>query len=592
MRISSIFFVVLTGITLALSQSPDDDVTYVFPDEHPQINLTDWKRAVGDSMQWRLPEYNDSAWVWDNGWGVWANTGGQSKEIRWYRKAVFFPEPLDTLVTMAIYQVALVSANEIFWDGVPVARNGIPGSSYTEEKTGLSAQVFLIPRELTTAGKHCIAIRASNFHAFSGVIDSPLQLGTFSALHLALIRHAALALFLAGVFLITAMFHSALLAGQGNRLPYALFSCFCFSCGAYIIIQSMLHYFQIDLRYYYLLAGINDVPWFCMMALLPIFFLFQFTFRYRNHLAIAIAAIALTVVLLPRLVTFNLVPAAWLVALVQASQLHTYATFAFSLILTLVAVRERKTGSLTAAAGVVAFSIGVLVTYNAQVENGWALGFAVLILFMTLSLSRQMAQRKIQHEEAQLRSARLELELLKKHIQPHFLLNSLNSIVAWLEEDPPVAARLVNALADELRMLLNFSGRSRITLDEELRLCRAHLQVMSLRQEKEFALQVEGVCGNEKLPPLIIHTLIENGLTHGYSGRRGGTFVVRCLRRESVLALTLSNDGASAVGERALQEGTGLRYVKSRLEEAFPGRWALQSGPVDGGWSVTIEVKE
>ena len=62
-----------------------------------------------------------------------------------------------------------------------------------------------------------------------------------------------------------------------------------------------------------------------------------------------------------------------------------------------------------------------------------------------------MAEQNRRRQESELRSARLELELLKKHIQPHFLLNSLNSVIAWLEEEPSTAVRLVNALAEELR---------------------------------------------------------------------------------------------------------------------------------------------
>ena len=36
-------------------------------------------------------------------------------------------------------------------------------------------------------------------------------------------------------------------------------------------------------------------------------------------------------------------------------------------------------------------------------------------------------------------------------------------------------------------------------------------------------------------------------------------------------------------------EGTGLRYIKARLEESFPGRWTLSGGPVPEGWRTEIE---
>ena len=42
--------------------------------------------------------------------------------------------------------------------------------------------------------------------------------------------------------------------------------------------------------------------------------------------------------------------------------------------------------------------------------------------------------------------------------------------------------------------------------------------------------------------------------------------------------------------EETRREGTGLRYVKARLEESFPGRWTMAAGPVEGGWRTVIEL--
>jgi len=229
-----------------------------------------------------------------------------------------------------------------------------------------------------------------------------------------------------------------------------------------------------------------------------------------------------------------------------------------------------------------------------QLDYGWGLGFALLIVFLTISLSRQMAQRNQAFHEAQIRSARLELDLLKKHIQPHFLLNSLNSIIAWLEEDPQTAARLVNALADELRLLLK-SGRTTVgKLSEELKLCRAHLSVMSLRYGKEYSLTTENVTGEEIVPPLVIHTLVENGLTHGYAGKERGIFILKKQEDEARVVYTLFNDSAEKEDENSGKkgDGTGGKYITSRLEEVFSGRWSFSSHRVPGGWEAVITIRK
>ncbi|MBD3391919.1 MAG: hypothetical protein GF418_07615 [Chitinivibrionales bacterium] len=590
-------FILLMCAFVALSPAQEefdesfDGPEYVFFDETPITDLVGWRTFYGDSMAWADPAYDDTHWEWDKGSGLWISDGGPGKGTRWYRKEIFFPGALESGRSLALYQVAAVSASEIYWDGQLVARNGEVGESPADEVPGRSGRVFPIHRSLTSAGRHVIAMRMSNHHSFSGLVAPPVQLAYFGVIQMRLFRSGALALFLAGIFVVTAIFHIAMLLGHANKWPSALFSAFCLSCATYIVIQSMLRYFQIDLGYYFLLGTLNDIPWFFMMSLLPIFFLFEFSAPYQKRLSVLIAVMTLAIVLMPRFAAFGVLPVEWLPALDRMNRIQSISTIVLSIFVTVWAIRRRRPGSVTVLVGLLIFLIGAYVSYRTRAEHGWAIGFAFVILVITVSLSRQMAERNRRHQETQLRSARLEIELLKRHIQPHFLLNSLNSIVAWLEEEPKTAGRLVNALADELRMLLSFSSRKTIKLEREIRLCEAQLKVMSLRQEKRFEMRTEGIDGSERLPPLVIHTLVENGLTHGYRGKDHGVFTLRGGRRDKTLTLMLHNDSAAEARREDFVEGTGLRYVRTRLEEAFPGRWSLAAGPVDDGWQVTVEIE-
>jgi LytS/YehU family sensor histidine kinase len=244
-----------------------------------------------------------------------------------------------------------------------------------------------------------------------------------------------------------------------------------------------------------------------------------------------------------------------------------------------------------ALSGIASMGAGVAVSWMFQVPWAWVAGVAAHVIFLARAQARQMAERMAGHREMELRSARLEIELLKKNIQPHFLLNSLNSIIAWLEEEPKTAARLVNALAEELGMLLRISSRKTISLEEEIHLCRTHLQVMGLRQDKTYTLDCTGLAGGEQVPPMVLHTLVENGLTHGYVGKAKGTFLLRREDSAGGMRLTLFNDGIPREKKEDKGEGTGLRYVRSRLEEAFPGRWNLESRAVENGWEVTLDIR-
>jgi sensor histidine kinase YesM len=202
------------------------------------------------------------------------------------------------------------------------------------------------------------------------------------------------------------------------------------------------------------------------------------------------------------------------------------------------------------------------------------------LLFLSLGESIQAIKSEAQEEhrrqqeaihafqEEQIRSMRLELELLKANIHPHFMLNSINAATMWIKEDPATAEKLLHALARELKQLLKIVGERIIPIDEEIRICRMHLEVMSLRHDKSFTLRLEGVKACEKIPPMVFHTLVENGLTHGYAGKEVGEFILSRSEDEHSIRFTLFNDGAA--GSKHIESnGLGLKYVRARLQEAY-----------------------
>jgi hypothetical protein len=576
----------------AEAQQADSTAVYLFPDENQVTPLSVWKQKQGDSLAWREASYNDTGWKTSMAGTLWARDSAPGFGIRWYRQTVFIPEPLDPLKTLAIFQRALICASELYWDGALLTRNGAVSIDRNAEVPGTSSCFTFVPPHLTAPGRHVVSIRVSNAHTFSGFMETPLQIGYFQEINRRLHVPETFLLLCAGIFFITAIFHIAMLLGRAKGAPYAMFSLLCLSSAVYLLIDTTVHYFPIGLDHYYMLALVNDIPWFCMMALLPVFFLYEFAVRRRLALAVVLGGIAAIVIVPPRLIMFGLLPVEWLNAFVFMNQLYMYAVTLFAVAVSCAMLFKKKSGSLLSLVGSALLFCGIFISFQLQVEYAWALGFCSLIILLTVSLSRQMSEQNRKRQENELHRARLELELLKKHIQPHFLLNSLNSIIAWLEENPATAARLVNALAEELRLILRFSREKIVPVNEELRLCRLHLEVMGLRQDKRFILNADGAPDAEMVPPLVFHTLVENGLTHGYAGKTGGTFEFRRHAVPGTIAYSLFND--SAVTERnsaaAPREGTGLLYVRTRLEEVFPCRWSLASGPVLGGWEVSIVV--
>ncbi len=235
--------------------------------------------------------------------------------------------------------------------------------------------------------------------------------------------------------------------------------------------------------------------------------------------------------------------------------------------------------------------------YGLQIGSALEMGLLSLGLADRISVMQeeqeQTARRALELEQirkaAELQAARLEIELLKKNVEPHFLLNSINAVMVWLAEDPKNAGRLLQALADELRILLSVSSRTTIRVDEEVQLCRTHLDLMSLRHDKRFELVTEGLVDDEQIPPLVFHTVIENGLSHGFHERDRGSFLLRRLVLKDGVRFVLSNDGSRSAERQGT--GMGLRYVRTRLAEAYPEGWELDSHPTETGWQTSITIQ-
>jgi hypothetical protein len=586
----NILIVLCAGIIAGATGQPvDSTAVYLFPDENPVTSIAMWKQKTGDTSVWRDTVYDDSRWDIRNVGTLWTNDGGSGKGVRWYRQTVFIPEPLDSLRPFALYQRSIICASELYWDGRLLTKNGriAEATSLRGEVPGKSAQFTIVPPDLSRPGRHVVAIRVSNFHTYSGLMETPLQIGYFQDILNRQHLIEALLLLCAGIFCIAGLFHFAVMPGRTTGPAYAIFGLLCLSSSAYLLIDTMVHSFPFSLAHYYTIALVNDLPWFCMVALLPVFFLFEFSVSGRRTLSGIIAGVALLCIVPPRLIMFDLLPESWLNTFVTLNQLLMYAVTLVAACIAFMKLIRRKSGSLLAFAGCMTLLSGIFISYQMQIDYAWALGFCVLIILLTVSLSRQMAQQNRLRQESDLRGVRLELELLKKHIQPHFLLNSLNSIIAWLEENPATAARLVNALAEELRAILDFSKEQLITINEELRLCRLHCDVMGLRQDKKFTLTADAIPDTEKIPPLVFHTLVENGLTHGCTGE----FSVRRAEVPGAVRYSIFNtsDRTNRPGGE-VRDGTGIRYVKARLQEAFPDAWSLSYGPRESGWEVVLKI--
>jgi plasmid stabilization system protein ParE len=224
-------------------------------------------------------------------------------------------------------------------------------------------------------------------------------------------------------------------------------------------------------------------------------------------------------------------------------------------------------------------------------RTDFVFGFLPVTLGFIAAIAVRLRGERRQARDTKLTAARLEIELLKKSLQPHFLMNTLTALAQVIEEKPAAAVRLIDDLAAEFRSLARFSGQRQVSIAEELALCRAHLGVMGARTDVAWKLEAEGIAAAARVPPALFLTLIENGFSHQRAQPGATTFTLRAEPMEGGVRYVFLSPGAVTPEPARADGGTGLRYVRARLEESFPGAWKLTQRAVAGGWETVIELR-
>ncbi|MBX7180860.1 MAG: histidine kinase [Bacteroidia bacterium] len=109
-----------------------------------------------------------------------------------------------------------------------------------------------------------------------------------------------------------------------------------------------------------------------------------------------------------------------------------------------------------------------------------------------------------------------QLESLKSQVNPHFLFNSLNTLVAIIPDQPEVAVEFVQNLSKVYRYVLEIRERPLITVKEELDFIRSYIFMLQIRypQNLSFDIQISPQNLNKKVLPLSFQLLIENAIKH------------------------------------------------------------------------------
>ena len=243
-------------------------------------------------------------------------------------------------------------------------------------------------------------------------------------------------------------------------------------------------------------------------------------------------------------------------------------------------------------------TIGVLILYRAQ--RGKSVMDETLAEGLGKLFSTQLELADLEHQKEL--SVAAEIRALQAQIQPHFLFNTLNTIVSLIRSQPEKAREVLIFLGEFLRHNMRH-GVSLHSVREECEHVQAYLAIEEARFGDKLKVNMDIEAGTDSflLPPLVLQPLVENAVRHGLLPKEnGGTVSIHIQLERDGLDIKVQDDGIgiSSYKLRDIIEGDqgdlaeigiGLKNVHQRLIRLY-GRGLQIDSTLDEGTVISFRV--
>lgn len=193
--------------------------------------------------------------------------------------------------------------------------------------------------------------------------------------------------------------------------------------------------------------------------------------------------------------------------------------------------------------------------------QGWFIATSILLVGFLGHFYLQKRESRLQ-KEALLHKDKVEsqYETLKSQINPHFLFNSFNTLVALIEENPKGAVTYVEKLADFYRSILQYREQDAVDLSDEIQVVKDYHFLLTQRYQDHLQLDIAALPQGVSVPPLVIQMLIENAVKHNV------------ISRHYPLKISIYTEADYLIVENAIQPkltkqpstGFGLQNIRNR----------------------------
>ncbi|MFV5590297.1 sensor histidine kinase [Acinetobacter variabilis] len=223
-------------------------------------------------------------------------------------------------------------------------------------------------------------------------------------------------------------------------------------------------------------------------------------------------------------------------------------------------------------------------------QVGLHLSFGILLgmfCFRYLYLREQWAQQ--QHSELNAR-----IQAMQARIHPHFLFNSLNSVISLISIDPDKAEQMLLNLSRLFRA--SFQELKLVKLQEEIELCQRYLEIEQIRLgerlQVEWKLENKDLYSQVQIPLLTLQPLVENSIFHGVEKiltKSTISILIEILQNQINIIIT----NPYTQDNKTLKKGHGIAIenVRQRLEAYYGPTMTFQTFAGGGVFTTVVQYR-
>ncbi|WP_407264266.1 sensor histidine kinase [Tenacibaculum maritimum] len=216
----------------------------------------------------------------------------------------------------------------------------------------------------------------------------------------------------------------------------------------------------------------------------------------------------------------------------------------------------------------------------------------VVALATAIKLTVDWIYEKDKNEALKAIQLKTELEFLKAQIQPHFFFNTLNSLYALTLEKSSKAPETVLKLSEIMEYILYEAKAPTVSIHKEIRYIQNYIDLETLRHGSRVItkMQIEGNIVEDKVPPLLYLSFIENCFKHGIGEENKLVIVVLFKKtKNGNLKFKVINNCNPLVNQEQ-QHGIGNENIKRRLALLFKDRFSLQTMVEKNNYVVELTI--